>query len=182
MKKIIPFILLSSIPWMSQAQNVFMTSKSSIHFTSDAPLEVIEATSTQLQGALKTDDRSFVFRSPMNTFDGFNSALQKTHFNTTYLETSKFPFTLFEGKIIEEIDFKKIGTYQVRGKGRFTCHGVEQERIIKCTVKVTANQIEVNSEFTVLLDDHNIKIPSVVNQKIAEEILVKLELVLVPKK
>jgi hypothetical protein len=164
------------------AQNVYMVSTSKIHFTSDAPLEMIEATSTQLQGALKTDDRSFVFRSPMNTFEGFNSALQKTHFNTNYLETSKFPHTLFEGKIIEEIDFKKPGVYQVRGKGRFTCHGVEQERIIKCTVKVSSNQIEVSSDFTVLLDDHNITIPSVVNQKIAEEILVKLELVLVPKK
>jgi len=181
--KILITIILATVSFATGfGQNVYMTSKSKIHFTSDAPLEVIEATSTQLQGALKTDDRSFVFRAPMNTFEGFNSALQKTHFNTTYLETSKYPYTLFEGKIIEEIDFKKTGTYQVRGKGRFTCHGVEQERIIKCTVKVSADQIEVTSDFTVLLDDHNIKIPSVVNQKIAEEITVKLELVLIPKK
>jgi hypothetical protein len=182
MKILSTIILVTASFAISFGQNVYMTSKSNIHFTSDAPLEVIEATSTQLQGALKTDDRSFVFRAPMNTFEGFNSALQKTHFNTTYLETSKFPYTLFEGKIIEEVDFKKPGTYQVRGKGRFTCHGVEQERIIKCTVKISNDQIEVTSDFTVLLDDHNIKIPSVVNQKIAEEILVKLELVLVPKK
>ncbi len=182
MKIVSTLILVTASFTFSLGQNVYMTSKSSIHFTSDAPLEMIEATSTQLQGALKTDDRSFVFRSPMNTFEGFNSALQKTHFNTTYLETSKYQFTLFEGKIIEEIDFKKPGTYQVRGKGRFTCHGVEQERIIKCTVKVSSEQISVTSDFTVLLDDHNIKIPSVVNQKIAEEIMVKLDLVLVPKK
>jgi len=182
MKIFSTIILATAFFSLSYGQNVYMTSKSKIHFTSDAPLEMIEATSTQLQGALKPDDRSFVFRSPMNTFEGFNSALQKTHFNTNYLETSKYPHTIFEGKIIEEVDFTKPGIYQVRGKGRFTCHGVEQERIIKCTVKVSANQIEVTSEFTVLLDDHNITIPSVVNQKIDEKILVKLELVLTPKK
>ena len=163
-------------------QNVWMVTKSMVHFTSDAPLEMIQAESSGLQGALKTDDRSFVFRAPMNTFEGFNSALQKTHFNTNYLETAKFPFTIFEGKIIEEIDFKTPGTHQVRGKGKFTCHGVEQERIIKCKIEIQKDKIVVTSDFTVLLDDHNIKIPSVVNQKIAEEIQVKLEVVLTPKK
>ncbi len=163
-------------------QNVWMVTKSIVHFTSDAPLEMIQAESSGLQGALRTDDRSFVFRSPMNTYDGFNSSMQKTHFNSNYLETAKFPFTIFEGKIIEEIDFKKPGTYQVRGKGKFICHGLEQERIIKCKIEVQNDKIVISSEFTVLLDDHNIKIPSVVNQKIAEEIQVKLEVVLTPKK
>ena len=69
---------------------------------------MIEASSTKMQGAIKTEDRSFIFRAPMSTFDGFNSSLQKNHFNTNYLETEKFPYTIFEGKIIEEIDRKHI--------------------------------------------------------------------------
>jgi hypothetical protein len=174
MKRIIIFIFCTIFISVLNGQEVYTASKSSIKFTSDAPLELIEAESSQLQGALKTSDRSFVFRAPMNTFEGFNSDLQRTHFNTNYLETSKFPYTQFEGKIIEEIDFNKPGTYEVRGKGKFTCHGVEQERLIKCKLVISQSGIKISSNYTVMLDDHNIKIPSVVNQKIAEEIIVIL--------
>lgn len=107
--------------------------------------------------------------------------MQKTHFNANYLETSKFTYTIFEGKIIEEIDFTKPGTYSVRGKGTFTCHGIEQDRIIKCNLIIGKGTLKINSEFTVLLDDHDIKIPSVVNQKIAEEITVVIDIQLKTK-
>jgi len=181
MKQLTFFTFFNIILIVSNAQSVFTAAKSSIKFTSDAPLELIEAQSSQLQGAIKTSDRSFLFRVPMNTFEGFNSALQKTHFNDNYLETSKYASTQFEGKIIEEVDFNALGTYDVRGKGKFTCHGVEQERIIKCKMVITQNSIKITSNFTVLLDDHNIKIPSVVNQKIAEEIVVILDIELKKK-
>lgn len=164
------------------SQDLYVVSKSIVKFTSDAPLELISAKSNGLQGAINTVDRSFVFRAPMKTFEGFNSALQQTHFNENYLETAKFPYTVFEGKIIEDIDLLTPGTTNVRGKGSFTCHGIKQERIIKCKIKVSADKIEISSEFTVLLADHNIKIPSVVSQKIAEEITVQLEVELIPKK
>ena len=168
------FITILSLSLITNVlgQDLFLVPKSSISFTSDAPLELIEAESNKMQGVLKISDRSFAFRSPMNTFEGFNSALQRTHFNSNYLETAKYPNTLFEGKIIEEINFTKPGTYNVRGKGRFTCHGEVQERIIKCKLIITENSIKIESDFTVLREDHNIKIPSVVNQKIAEEIVV----------
>lgn len=159
-----------------QAQSIYQVTKGHVEFTSDAPLELIEASCETVQGVLKIEDRTFAFRTPMNKFEGFNSALQKTHFNANYLETAKYPFTIFEGKIIEEIDFSTPGTYNVRGKGRFTCHGLEQERIIKCKLVVKPGSVKVTSEFTVLLDDHDIKIPSVVHQKIAEEIVVVISI------
>lgn len=176
-------LLLLAVFYVSigAAQTLYTVKNSFVKFTSDAPLELIEAECRTLQGVLKTDDRTFAFKSPMAKYEGFNSALQKTHFNANYLETSKYPFTILEGKIIEEVDFDTPGTYTVRGKGRFTCHGVEQERIIKCKLQVKANSIKVTSEFTVLLDDHNIKIPSVVNQRIAEEIVVIIEIELQKK-
>ncbi len=162
----------------AKAQKLFSVAGSSkVDFTSDAPLEMIKASSSQMQGIVNIADRSFAMRVPMNTFKGFNSALQQTHFNDNYMESGKYPHTIFEGKIIEDVDLAKPGTYQVRGKGQFTCHGVVQERIIKCSITVKADgSMQLTSDFSVLLDDHNIKIPSVVNQKIAEEIQVQLKL------
>lgn len=162
-------------------QDFCVISKGSIDFTSDAPLELINASSDQVQGVLKLSDRSFAFRVPMKSFKGFNSTLQQTHFNENYVESEKYPYTSFEGKIIEEIDLKSPGVHTIRGKGKFICHGIEQERIIKCKMKITDKNMIVNSQFSVMLDDHNIKIPSVVSQKIAEEILISVEIELVHK-
>lgn len=173
------FLFLSS--HTVSAQDMFMVSNGDISFTSDAPLELIEAESDNVQGVIQALDRSFAFRVLMKSFDGFNSATQKTHFNSNYLETETYKYTSFEGKIIEEVDLTTPGTYQVRAKGKFMCHGLKQERIIRCKMVVKPDGISISADFTVLLDDHNIKIPSVVNQKIAEEIQVSITLILAAK-
>ncbi len=160
---------------------IYKTIKGSVKFISDAPLELIQAQSDKLVGLINTSDRSFAFSIPMRSFEGFNSELQRTHFNENYVESSKFPNATFEGKIIEEIDFNKPGEYEVRGKGKFNIHGVEQIRIIKCHLTIEKNTIIIQSKFSILLADHNIKIPSVVSKKITEEVVVELNSTLIPK-
>jgi len=155
--------------------NMFFTDKGNVKFSSDAPLEVIKAASEELAGIVNLTDRTFSFSIPMNSFKGFNSALQRTHFNENYIESEKYPKTTFNGKIIEEVDFSVPGEYRVRAKGKIKIHGIELDRIIRSTLTVKNNQIIINSEFTVFLDDHDIKIPSIVQQKLAEEISVNVE-------
>ena len=181
MKKLIFIIFTLFIGIYTYSQELYKVFQSTIKFTSDAPLELIQAESNQLNGLLNISDRSFAFRVPMNTFEGFNSALQRTHFNENYIESAKYPNTSFAGKIIEEVDLSAPGTYKIRGKGKFNCHGVQQERIIRCTIEVESNKIKIDSEFSVLLEDHDISIPSVVSQKIAEEITVMVNIELIPK-
>ena len=165
------------------AQSVlYIANSSKVSFTSDAPLEMIKATSTSMVGAVKSADRSFAFSVQVKSFEGFNSSLQRTHFNENYLESDKYPKITFEGKIIEDINLGKDGTYNIRGKGKFTIHGVTQERIIPCKLKVENGKLTISSNFTVFLVDHNIKIPAVVNQKIAEEISTTINVELAVKK
>lgn len=182
MRKLFLLTLFLPLYINSVAQGLYVVSKARIDFTSDAPLELITAASDQITGILETSSRSFAFRVTMNSFKGFNSSLQQTHFNEHYLESAKYPNTTFDGKIIEDVSFDTPGTYSVRGKGSFVCHGVKQERIIKCELIITPGKILLKQEFTVLLADHNIKIPAVVYQKIAEEIFVHFEIELVSKK
>jgi polyisoprenoid-binding protein YceI len=111
----------------------------------------------------------------MNSFKGFNSALQKEHFNENYMESERFPYASFEGKIIEDIDYDKPGTYNVRSKGNLTVHGVTQERIIKVDLVIKEKSITIKSNFSVLLADHNIPIPKVVHEKLASEIKVEVK-------
>lgn len=165
--------------WLSlavpQQDTIYITKSGKVNFRSNAPLELIIGFSGDLAGVINSDKHTFAFTISLNSFDGFNSALQKEHFRENYLETHKYPDATFQGKMIEIIDFGKNGDYEIRAKGNFDIHGVIQERIIKCKLTVNAQGIKVSTRFSVFLQDHDIQIPKVVHQKIAEEILVEVE-------
>jgi polyisoprenoid-binding protein YceI len=167
------FLLLASVGTNAQ-QNVFLAQQSKVSFVSDAPLELIKASSTKLQGAIDADKRTFAFSIPTDSFKGFNSPLQQEHFYENYIEAKAYPVSTFEGKIIEQVDLMNNGNYSVRAKGKLNIHGIEQERIIKVQLRVSGGVIYAETDFTVLLQDHNITIPKVVFQKIAEEIKVSV--------
>jgi hypothetical protein len=159
---------------------IYACKSGQVSFLSDAPLEMIKASSKNLTGALKLKDRSFSFLLSTKTFEGFNSSLQRTHFNEDYMETDLFPASTFKGKIIEEVDLSVPGTYKIRAKGKMYIHGIENDRIVRCDLIVGENKIDVKASFTVFLADHSISIPSILNQKIAEEIKVDISFTLTP--
>lgn len=130
--------------------------------------------SKKLRGAINPVSNTFAWSVESSTFEGFNSPLQREHFNENYLESSKYPRLSFTGKIIENIDFTVDGKHTIRAKGKLKVHGVEQERIIRSHIEITGNKIKVSSQFTVMLLDHNISIPQIVHQKIAEEVLLNV--------
>lgn len=166
-------LLLLHIP--SFAQQLYSCRDGYVYWVSEAPLELIEAESDNLQGIIRTNDQTFAFSMAIRSFDGFNSGLQKEHFHENYLETEEFGKATFTGKILEQVDFTTPGTRNVRAKGVLEIHGVKQERIIAATIIVKPNGLlEISSDFTVLLVDHEISIPRIVFQKIAEEINVRI--------
>ncbi|MCS7074228.1 MAG: YceI family protein [Bacteroidia bacterium] len=162
------------------AQDIVKTTSGTVNFVSEAPLEVIKAKSGNLNAVLNLNTRSFAFSVPMTSFQGFNSPLQREHFNENYIESKRYPHGSFKGKIIEEVNLKQNGTYTVRAKGILTIHGVEAERIFKSTVIVNNGTIKISSKFDVKLEDHAISIPKIVNQKIAEVIFVEVNATLAP--
>ncbi len=159
-----------SITYTTSAQGIYEVVKGEIYFNSSSPNEIIKAKSDELQGVLDVSKNLFAFKVVVSTFTGFNSPIQKEHFNENYMETFKYPQATFSGKIIEDIDLSKKGEYVLRAKGKINIHGTEQERIIYTTVKVQEELVSFKSEFSVTLSDHNIKIPRVVHTKLAKEI------------
>jgi hypothetical protein len=146
----------------------------SIEFISKADLETIKATSKELKGLIDPISHSLAFRVANNSFLGFNSQLQLDHFNENYMETDLYLNCTFKGKIIDEVDFDKDGIYPVRAKGVLNIKGVSQERIIKGVIYIKGEELFLTAEFLVSLSDHDIRIPRIVQQKIAPEIEVSL--------
>jgi hypothetical protein len=165
----------------SATGSIYKTTEGSVRFVSDAPLESIEAFSKELKGVIDTASGTFAFSIGVNSFLGFNSPLQREHFNENYLESDRYRNATFTGKIIESIDYGKPGKYEVRAKGVLNIHGVKQERIIKSVIEVKKDgTLNVNSQFSVSINDHGIKIPRIVYQKISPDIMVYIDALFVP--
>ncbi len=168
-------ILVTFFLFQSATAQLLKTNNGTIYFRSDAPLELIHANSDQMRGVLDVGKKLFAFTARISSFKGFNSPLQKEHFNENYLESNTYPDASFSGKIIEDLDLSKNGTYTVRAKGKLFIHGVVQERIIKAELTVLNGVVSVKSSFTVMLSEHNIPIPKVVHEKLASEIKVEVK-------
>lgn len=180
MNKLLGIILLMATIQLG-AQSRFEVTDGHIDFTSDAPLELIEANSDKAQGIIDPKTMQFAFIVSTSSFKGFNSELQRQHFNEKYLESDKYYQSSFSGTLEGSVDFKKNGVYNVKANGTLLIHGKKQPRIIPGTITIKDGKLEVDSEFKVLLADHNIDIPKVVNQKVATEIYVKLKFKMEPK-
>jgi polyisoprenoid-binding protein YceI len=142
---------------------------------------VIKASSDKIKGVIDAASNQFAFSVDISSFNGFNSSLQREHFNEKYMETEKYPVAQFSGKIIEQIDFTRDGTYEVRAKGDLNIHGQKQVRIIKAKIVIKEGVINMDADFNVPLADHTIKIPTIINEKIATEIEVSIAATLGPQ-
>jgi len=151
---------------------IYTTIDGDVQFISDAPLEVIEASSDQMQGVLDIEKKAFAFKMYIKSFKGFNNPLQQVHFYENYMEANEYPIATFKGKILESIT---SGKKKYRAKGIMEIHGRSVERIIDVYLTITDNHVTYNAKFIVPLADHDIKLPRIVYQKIAEEIIVSIE-------
>lgn len=172
----LPVILLGLADLHAQ---IYSLHQPQIRFFSSAPLEDIEAVNQSAQGLLKIDDNTFTFRVPIKGFK-FAKSLMQEHFNENYMESDKFPYGTYKGKIEGGYDLEKEGTYEVNTTGELKIHGVEQSRTLPAKIIVNDGEISIESVFSVKLVDHSIEIPTLVFQNIAEviEVTVKSDLVL----
>lgn len=113
----------------------------------------------------------------------FKIALMQEHFNENYMDSDRFPKATFKGKVEgfslemlsnSEKEFTLKGTLIIRGK--------EKNIETPIRIKKIEEKIVLISEFNVSPQDFDITIPSIVRNKIAESIHLKLCYELVKKK
>jgi polyisoprenoid-binding protein YceI len=174
------FIVIALVSFIhAKSQDVYLSTNGTVSFFSETPLENIDAVTNQAVGALNVKTKSVFFKAKMSTFE-FKKSLMQEHFNENYMESEKYPFATFNGSINEDVDLTLDSTYEVTVTGKFSLHGIDQDRTIPGTIVVKNGSIEVTSAFDVMVSDHEIKIPSVVSQNIAETVRVKVYAEMMP--
>lgn len=177
MKKILSLLLFLSLFATDSFGQKYISDLNQVSFFSEAPMENIEAHNYKSKSIFDTETDEVVFSIPIRTFE-FEKSLMQEHFNENYLESDKYPKAKFIGKVT---GFQRIkGKQQVVAKGVLEIHGVSQEVSVTGEIDFSEEKILIKTKFPVKVADYDIKIPSLVASKIAEEVEVSLDFTYVP--
>ena len=162
----------------SNAQPVYSADSAKITFYSFAPVEEITATSVNAESSLNMNDGSVSARVRITSFS-FRKQLMQKHFNEQYMESEKFPYASFNGKLSDELislpDYPQ--TLKTRVKGELTLKGVTQKIDEEVTLARKGENVIGLCTFKVKLSDYNIKVPRMLIKNIAEEVDVRLQFI-----
>jgi polyisoprenoid-binding protein YceI len=174
-------LLVAATVFFAQAATAqkYMTRTGKITFFSSTPLENIEAFNNEVAAIADASTGEVVFQAPIKSFK-FEKALMQEHFNENYMESDKYPKADFKGRItnMNAVNYAKDGTYNVTASGKLTIHGVTRDIAVPGTVTVKGNEATINAKFKVRTADYNIRIPALVEGKIAKEIAVTVNTIL----
>ncbi len=161
------------------AQERYLTKTGYIWFSSETPVEKIEAHNRTVNCALDIVTGDVAIRVLIRSFE-FEKALMQEHFNENYMESHKYPTSAFQGKVIDisTLDMNKEGVYKFATEGNLTIHGVTRKVKEAATIEVKSGRIIIKSTFVVALADYDIRIPRVMLRNIAENITVNVEMTL----
>lgn len=170
MKNILIVILV--LFGISASAQRYKSTESYIKFYSDAPVEDIEAVSEKVTSIIDVESKSVVFVVPISSFE-FEKSLMQEHFNENYLETEKYPKSIFKGKITEWSGGK--GKSAAKVEGELDLHGVKKQVSMEGEIDFQDDKLTVTSVFMIKLEEYKIKIPKAVFYNIAEEVEVTVK-------
>ena len=150
---------------------LYFTKNGRISFFSKTSLENISADNNQVISVFNIETGLVQFSLLNNAFY-FPKAKMQEDFNENYMETDKYPKSTFKGIVtdIGTINFLTDGNYKMHVKGDIMIHGVTKNITATGTLIIKNGNISATTSFRVLVTDYQIKIPTIVTDKIAKEI------------
>lgn len=173
---IISLLSFSSI--FADEYNIDKSKKNMVKFISDAPIEDFEGVTSKIDGYLignpsnLKEDSELYFEVQLNTLET-GIGLRDRHMRENYLHTDKYPLTHYTGKIIESK--KTPDGFDVKASGEMFIHGVKKKLTINAELTKSGKGFKVKSSFIVPLTDYKIEVPSLMFQKIDENMQLELE-------
>jgi len=179
MKKIAILVIALFICFIKSEAQIYMADSCRVSFFSAATIENIAASNTTSKPVMSTATGDIQI-SISNTDFIFKKHLMQEHFNEDYMESEKYPHTVFKGKVNQTLDYTKDGVNQVTVTGTMDMHGVQKTITIPGTITIQSGIIFIATTFNVAPADYSIKVPSVIGSDIAKQIAVTLTATMKP--
>ncbi|MEE2953550.1 MAG: YceI family protein [Bacteroidota bacterium] len=179
MKKFNFLIIFVFVSQFLFSQDRFITRNGIVSFSSEAPLEKIEAINNKVSCVLDFKTGEIVFQIYMISFN-FDKALMQEHFNEKYVESEIYPKSIFKGKIQnwESVNKKQGEKYNVKASGIIEIHGIKKEIGADGTLELINKEVHIQSDFFIRVSDFNIKVPRIVRNNIAKEVIINVDVTL----
>ncbi len=175
LKKFVIAAVLLIIVHSGVHSQVYLTRSGFVGFYSKMPLEDIRAENNQVFAAIDPGKKTLAFSLLLRGFM-FTKQLMQDHFNENYVESDKYPKASFSGSYTGDLPPDKDGVYKVTVKGNISLHNVTHPIETPATLEVKGGRILGQAEFKLKPEDFNIKIPSLVREKIAQEMRVDVRI------
>jgi hypothetical protein len=174
-------ILFLVIVCLSGKGQQYMARTGFVGFYSKTPLEDIVAENNQAFAIIDTARKNIAFALLVKGFI-FRKELMQEHFNENYVESDKYPKAEFMGTYSCIRPMNKEGIYPVTVTGNLTLHGVTKQIREPATIEIRSGSILGNASFYLKPEDFGMSIPSIVRDKIAKEMNVKIRVTWTIKK
>jgi YceI-like domain len=159
------------------AQKKLFTKTGTITFNSKTSIEKIQAVNKKVLAVLDMPNNKIEFAVLIKGFE-FEKALMQEHFNENYLESDKYPKATFKGKfdnaVLISAEENKLMTVNV--SGNLTMHGVTKPINSVATFTTKNKTISATTNFTILLSDYSIKIPSINKNNVNNQVQININL------
>ncbi len=159
------------------AQKKLFTKTGTITFNSKTSIEKIQATNKKVLAVLDVANNKIEFAVLIKGFE-FEKALMQEHFNENYLESDKYPKAIFKGKFDAalHIELNQNTAITAKVSGNLTLHGITKEITTLTTITTKNKTISATTNFTILLNEYGIKIPSVNKSNVNNQVQININL------
>ena len=172
------FLFLS---FQLSAQKYFTRSGVTEFEASEKAFEPVEAINNTTTVILDTSNGAIVSQVFIAGFQ-FKNALMQEHFNENYMDTHQYPKATFKGNLIN-FSLENLNANEgFELRGTLSVKGIEKSIETTLNVKEVNNRIYVSGMFFASPQDFQIKIPSIVRDKIAKQIQINIDYELIEKK
>lgn len=180
-KNQILILFLLFLSFQLKAQKYFTRSGVTQFEASEKAFEPIEAINNTTTVILDIANGSILSQVFIAGFQ-FKNALMQEHFNENYMDTYQYPKATFKGNLIN-LSLENLNAVErFELSGTLSVRGIEKSIETKVNVKNKNNQIYISGMFFVSPQDFQIKIPSIVRDKIAKQIQINIDYELIEKK
>ncbi|ARN70664.1 hypothetical protein BST91_02895 [Nonlabens tegetincola] len=158
----------------------FLTRTGQVQFNASVPsFEPVEAINNNATIVLDVKSGELAALVLLRGFK-FPIALMEEHFNENYVESDTYPKAVLKGTLAEfsstALDDALLHEYTFNGT--IELHGKKELLEFPVNLTQSGEQVKLTANFTLLPEQFNIEIPSIVSNKIADEINVSVNAVL----
>ncbi len=177
MFRILFLILTISFCNLSLEAQKLITKTGEIEININTPIYSFVGINEKVASIINLETGEVVISTLIRSFT-FDEALLEEQFNNNYVESDKFPSTIFIGKIMDfkNIDLSINGKLNILIEGKLNLHGVTKYIKEKAVIIVSDNTFNAEANFFVSAESYEIKLEEVYMNSIDDNIGIRVNL------